>query len=142
MVLRTDATICVSRLARGASRGGSEAAGKIHHLPHGTPASFLAESPYHQPAMPPDDLGLRLPRPLLGYVGSIEGRVDWALLYRLSEAFPHASLVLVGDPPRHVAGTRPGSPTGRDAGRDPTSTRSVGGPMPSFPATIAPLTRS
>ena len=50
---------------------------------------------YHRPAHPPADIA-HLPRPLLGYVGSMEDRVDWPLLERLATRFPSASLVLVG----------------------------------------------
>jgi glycosyltransferase involved in cell wall biosynthesis len=99
MVLRTDATVCVARHRADELRAAiPEAAAKIHHLPHGTPEAFLAERPFHQPAPAPADLA-SLPRPILGYIGSIEGRVDWALLTRLSVAFPRASIVLVGNTP-------------------------------------------
>ncbi len=99
IVLRTDATICVARYRADELRGAiPEAAEKIHHVPHGTPAAFLVERPLDGPAPAPDDI-VHLPGPLLGYVGSIEGRVDWPLLTRLSAAFPQASLVLVGNPP-------------------------------------------
>ena len=43
--------------------------------------SFLAEHPAYRPAVPPADIA-HLPRPLLGYVGSIEDRVDWRLMER------------------------------------------------------------
>ena len=99
MVLRADATICVARYRADELRAAvPEAAEKIHHLPHGTPAAFLADEPYHRPASAPEDIA-HLPRPLLGYVGSIGPRVDWPLMKRLSEAFPQASLVVVGEQP-------------------------------------------
>lgn len=72
-----------------------EAANRIHHIPHGTPSRFLAPSPLERPADPPADLA-GLSRPLLGYVGSMEDRVDWELMDRLSLAFPAASIVVVG----------------------------------------------
>lgn len=98
-VLRTGATVCVSRARADALRTAiPEAAERIHHLPHGTPAAFLAEHPLHLPASAPDDIS-RLPRPLLGYIGSAERRVDWPLLVRLSESMPEASLVIVGRAP-------------------------------------------
>jgi glycosyltransferase involved in cell wall biosynthesis len=101
MVLRAQATICVANSrAEELRKAIPEAAGKIHHLPHGTPAAFLAEDPQHRPAAPPDDLA-HLPRPLLGYVGSIEGRVDWPLLNRLAGAVPSGSIVVVGKAPSH-----------------------------------------
>jgi len=99
MVLRADATICVSRYRADELRAAvPEAAEKIHHLPHGTPAAFLADQPHHRPAPAPEDIA-HLPRPLLGYVGSIGPRVDWPLMKRLSEAFPQTSVVVVGKTP-------------------------------------------
>ena len=52
-------------------------------------------SPLVRPAEPPPDIA-HLPRPLLGYVGSLEDRVDWELMDRLSHEFPDASIVVVG----------------------------------------------
>ncbi len=98
-VLRTGATICVARARADALRASiPEAAGRIHHLPHGTPDRFLTREPLDRPTPAPGDIA-HLPRPLLGYVGSVEGRVDWRLMRRLSESFPGASIVIVGRPP-------------------------------------------
>jgi glycosyltransferase involved in cell wall biosynthesis len=72
-------------------------------LPHGAPTPFLAPKPLVQPAEPPEEIA-RLPRPLLGYIGSMEDRVDWELMDRLSREFPDASIVVLG---------RPGSPVAR-----------------------------
>lgn len=95
-VREADLTVCVSRLRRDALRDAvPEAAGKIRHLPHGTPSSALDPAPHLEPAPPPDDLAA-LPRPRLGFVGSLEDRVDWTLLTRLADAFPRASIVLIG----------------------------------------------
>ncbi|QEH33672.1 Putative teichuronic acid biosynthesis glycosyltransferase TuaH [Aquisphaera giovannonii] len=102
LVHAADVTVCVSahraRCLRSAWPG---LAGRIHHIPHGTPSAFLSPAPNHRPAAAPDDLAA-LPRPRLGYVGSIESRVDWKLMDRLAKAFPHASIVVVGSipPPR------------------------------------------
>jgi glycosyltransferase involved in cell wall biosynthesis len=96
-------TVCVSRLRADELRAAvPEAAGKVRHLPHGAPTRSLGERAWAHPAPAPADLA-RLPRPLLGYVGTLEDRVDWALLSRLSDTFPHASVVIVGKPgsPRH-----------------------------------------
>jgi glycosyltransferase involved in cell wall biosynthesis len=98
-VLGTGATVCVARARAEELRAAiPEAAHRIHHLPHGTPAAFLADRPLDRPAPAPADIA-PLPRPLLGYVGSAEGRVDWRLMLRLADAFPAASLVIVGRPP-------------------------------------------
>jgi teichuronic acid biosynthesis glycosyltransferase TuaH len=92
----TDATVCVSRLRAEELRAlVPEAADRIHHVPHGTPTSFIAELPLNRPAAPPADLS-HLPRPYLGYVGSLEDRVDWVLLDRISRDFPAASIVVIG----------------------------------------------
>ncbi len=95
-VLAADVTVCVSRLRADELMATiPEAAGRIHHVPHGAPTPFLADAPLERPAQPPPDLA-RLPRPYLGYVGSLEDRVDWELLGKLSRDFPEASIVVVG----------------------------------------------
>jgi glycosyltransferase involved in cell wall biosynthesis len=99
LVLQSDATVCVARYRADELRSAiPEAAGKIHHIPHGTPEAFLAEQPRHRPALAPEEIS-HLPRPLLGYVGSIGPRVDWELMCRLASAFPQASVVVVGEEP-------------------------------------------
>lgn len=99
MVLRADATVCVSRSRAESLRERlPEAAGKIQHIPHGTPENFLAAEPFHRPAPAPEDIAA-LPRPLFGYIGSIEERVDWKLLARLRDQPPTGSIVIVGNPP-------------------------------------------
>jgi glycosyltransferase involved in cell wall biosynthesis len=91
-----DVTVCVSRLRALELRElVPEAAVRIHHVPHGAPTRFLAERPLSLPAEPPADLAT-LPRPYLGYIGSLEDRVDWELMDRLSQEFPTASIVVVG----------------------------------------------
>jgi teichuronic acid biosynthesis glycosyltransferase TuaH len=104
-VRESDLTVCVSRLRAEQLRAAvPEASDRIHHLPHGFPTTCLSEHPWDRPAPPPPDLAA-LPRPLLGYVGTLEDRVDWSLLTRLSERFPRASIVVVGKtaPRRHGA---------------------------------------
>jgi teichuronic acid biosynthesis glycosyltransferase TuaH len=97
-VRESDLTVCVSRLRAEELRGAvPEASDRIRHLPHGFPSASLAEHAWDRPAPPPADLAA-LPRPILGYVGSLEDRVDWRLLTRLSEALPRASVVVVGRP--------------------------------------------
>ncbi len=97
-VIESDLTVCVSRVRADELRAAiPEAADRIRHLPHGAPTSVVAEQAWHRPAPPPDDIA-GLPRPLLGCVGSLNDRVDWKVLTRLSEALPEASIVLVGTP--------------------------------------------
>src|SRR3954452_8905075 len=97
-VREADLTVCVSRLRAEELRAAvPEATERIRHLPHGFPSASLAEHPWERPAPAPADLAA-LPRPILGYVGSLEDRIDWTLLTRLSEALPRASVVIVGRP--------------------------------------------
>jgi teichuronic acid biosynthesis glycosyltransferase TuaH len=96
MVLAADVTVCVSRLRTEELQSlVPEAAARIHHVPHGAPTSFLAPEPLVRPAEPPADLA-HLPRPYLGYIGSLEDRVDWELMDRISQTFPEASMIVVG----------------------------------------------
>lgn len=96
--LESDLTICVSRVRAEELRAAvPEAAAKIRHLPHGAPTASLAEHAWEQAAPAPDDIA-SLPRPLLGFIGSLEDRLDWKLLTRLSEALPEASIILIGRP--------------------------------------------
>ena len=48
-----------------------------------------------------------LPRPLLGYTGSIDDRLDFDLILQLADRYPHGSIVFVGAiSPRLSAGAR------------------------------------
>jgi glycosyltransferase involved in cell wall biosynthesis len=96
MVRSADVTVCVARLRADELKAAvPEAAGRIHHIPHGAPTPFLAERPLARPGEPPEDIA-HLPRPLLGYIGSMEDRVDWDLMDRLSRDLPSASIVVLG----------------------------------------------
>ncbi len=75
------------------------AAGRIVHLPLGAPARAIAPAPQARPASPPSDIA-HLPRPLLGFVGSLEDRIDWGLLEHLGRAFPEGSIILIGRDPK------------------------------------------
>jgi glycosyltransferase involved in cell wall biosynthesis len=95
-VLESDLTVCVSRLRCEELRNAVPAAAhRIHHLPHGAPRNVLRLGMHVEPAAGPNDLR-ELPRPILGYVGTLEDRVDWSLLDRLAEDQPSGSLVLIG----------------------------------------------
>jgi hypothetical protein len=95
-VARADLTLCSSNLrAEQLRQTVPGAADRIRHFPHGAPSHSVEPAPYHRPAAPPDDIA-HLPRPILGYVGSMEDRVDWQLLEQLARQFPSASLVLIG----------------------------------------------
>lgn len=95
-VRRSDLTVCVAKVRADELRQAlPQCAGKIHHMPHGAPSWTIADRALHRPDALPDDIR-HLPRPILGYVGSLEDRVDWVLLERVAKAIPEASVVLVG----------------------------------------------
>ena len=95
-VREADLTVCTSIYrAEELRQAVPEAAGKIRHLPHGAPSAAIPSSPRHLPAEPPADIA-HLPRPLIGYVGTLEDRVDWELMDAVAQANPNASIVLVG----------------------------------------------
>jgi glycosyltransferase involved in cell wall biosynthesis len=75
-----------------------DVAERIIHLPHGAPAAAISPAPQCRPDQAPDDLAA-LPRPLLGFVGTLEDRIDWSLIAFLAAAFPNGSIVLVGREP-------------------------------------------
>jgi glycosyltransferase involved in cell wall biosynthesis len=96
LVRAADATVCVSRLRTDELQAlVPEAAFRIHHIPHGAPTPFMSEFPLTRPAGPPPDLA-HLSRPYLGYVGSLEDRVDWELMDQISQTFPDASIIVLG----------------------------------------------
>jgi glycosyltransferase involved in cell wall biosynthesis len=64
--------------------------GAAYHLPQGVNFDHFAEPR----AEPPDLAGI--PRPRIGFAGSLSTQCDVDLLVRLATAFPDASLVLVG----------------------------------------------
>jgi glycosyltransferase involved in cell wall biosynthesis len=97
-------TVCVSKVRCDELRRlVPEAADRIQHLPHGTPSALLGTSPQYLAAPPPSDIA-HLPRPFLGYVGTLEDRIDWPLMIRLADEFPHASILLVGRLPAGRSG--------------------------------------
>jgi len=98
-VAEADLTVCASKLrCEELRRAVPAAADRVRHLPHGAPTAVVPAAPSARPGPAPADLA-GLPRPLLGYVGSLEDRIDWDLLRRLADAFPAASIVLIGRRP-------------------------------------------
>ena len=95
-VREADLSACTSLLrAEELRRAVPEAAGRILHLPHGAPSGSIPDRPRDRPDGPPEDIA-HLPRPLIGYVGTLDDRVDWALMGRVASTNPGASIVLVG----------------------------------------------
>ena len=95
-VRRAEMTVCTSALrAEELRQAVPEASAKIRHLPHGAPSASIPDQPQFLPAIAPEDIG-HLPRPLVGYVGTLEDRVDWSLMRDVAQTNPTASFVLVG----------------------------------------------
>lgn len=68
------------------------ARGSVHHVPQGVNFEhFAAPGPI-------DAEVASLPRPILGFSGTIEPRLDLPILEGLADRFPDGSLVLVGEP--------------------------------------------
>jgi len=68
--------------------------GNVHFYGCGVDAVHFAKARGEGTPVPP--AVARLPRPVLGYFGVIDERLDYALLARLAEAFPRASIAMVG----------------------------------------------
>jgi glycosyltransferase involved in cell wall biosynthesis len=99
VVERADLSVFCARVRAEALRATvPQASGRIVHLPHGAPSRSILEAPQHRPAEAPADIA-SLPRPLLGFVGSLEDRVDWGLVDRLARDFVRGSIVLIGRRP-------------------------------------------
>ena len=98
LVSRATATVCVARFRADELRGRSR--GVLNNPPYSSRHSGLVPGQASRlpPGVRPADIA-HLPRPLLGYVGSIEDRVDWQLMKKLSAAFSGASIVIVGRSP-------------------------------------------
>ena len=84
-----DLTVCVSRLRAEELRSprSRKQPGRIHHVPHGARRRSWPRARSQRPAEPPADIA-GLPRPYLGYIGSLEDRVDWELMDRISRDVP------------------------------------------------------
>ena len=74
------------------------AAAKIHHLPNGTRESFLVPQPLSKPESLPADLA-QISGPVLGYLGSISGRINWEIVEAVLRRSSSASVVFIGPPP-------------------------------------------
>jgi hypothetical protein len=80
-----------------------QARDRIVHLPHGAPEGAIPAAPADRPGPPPLEIAQR-PRPYLGFVGSLEDRVDWNLIERLAGEFPKGSIFLIGREPAPCPG--------------------------------------
>jgi glycosyltransferase involved in cell wall biosynthesis len=66
----------------------------VHLVPNGVDLKL-----FRKPSVPPPELA-SIPRPVLGYVGTVDYRMDFGLLERIARRRPEWSLVLAG-PCRH-----------------------------------------
>lgn len=66
---------------------------KIEFLPNGVDFDFFIKNGLNAP--PPPDIE-KLPRPIIGFVGSLFSWIDTNLIFAAAKSFPQASLVLVG----------------------------------------------
>lgn len=66
-----------------------------HLLPHGVDYAAFARAARGEVVLPGDLEELQ--RPIIGYVGLVDARLDLALLREVAFTFPHCTLVLVGD---------------------------------------------
>ena len=95
-------TICVAaERARQLRQTFPNHAHKILHVPHSAPEWTIPDQPFYEPGPLPRELK-GIPRPILGYLGGLEDRLDWSLLIKIADRFPDASLVLVGPKPSLV----------------------------------------
>jgi glycosyltransferase involved in cell wall biosynthesis len=105
MVVGTAASLTKTKFPR---------SGRAYHLPQGVNYQHFAE-----PRPLPADLA-GLPRPLIGFAGGLARACDLPLLGRIADAFPDASIVLIGPnaldeselaqfrrPNVHMLGSRP-----------------------------------
>ena len=90
--------ICAGSRADALRADVPEAAERILHVPHGATALGNRRATARPSGAAPEAIA-HLPRPFLGFVGSLEDRVDWDLVRRVAEAFPEGSVVLLGRPP-------------------------------------------
>jgi hypothetical protein len=70
---------------------------RAHYLGHGVDYDhFAAARPANGPAQPPEVLR-RLPRPVIGYYGSLDSyTIDLELLRKVARSFPQATLLVIG----------------------------------------------
>ena len=100
-------------------------------VPFGFPVDLV--DAYDAAVEPPEYRAL--PRPLLGYTGGIDDRLDFELIVALADRFSEGSLVLVGHPsPRLSRGAR-------DGAREPPQHPPPGPAGARGPAGVHPLPR-
>lgn len=87
LIARAHVTICVSiHQAEAFRRRHPQHAAKIHHLPHGLAEGMLNPAPEDAPRAN-----------LVGYVGNLSDRVDWAFVDAVAQLAPELSFEFVGN---------------------------------------------
>ena len=96
MVRAADVTVCVSQLRALELQERCSRDGRANSPRSARSSDVVPGTATTRPAgRAPADVA-HLPRPYLGYIGSLEDRVDWQLMDRISRAFPEASIIVVG----------------------------------------------
>ncbi|MFM7130604.1 MAG: glycosyltransferase [bacterium] len=99
IITKADFTVCVATSQAEKFRALYPArADRIFHLPHASPEWTIPSEPQLLPRSLPD-LFADIPRPIIGYLGGLEDRLDWPLIQRIAIEFPDCSIVLVGPKP-------------------------------------------
>ena len=89
MIERADLVICAGHYRAEEMRNTHpHKAAAIHHIPNPVPANFICK---------PEEAVTHNKRPVIGFIGSIEERVDTAAIVALAKAIPEADIVLRSD---------------------------------------------
>ena len=105
LLARADLVFAGGRSLHAARRGRHP---RVHLFPSGVDAAHFA--PAADPATPPAPELAALPRPVLGYYGVIDERLDLGLVAALAAADPSWSVVLVGPVAKLAPGDLPRAP--------------------------------
>lgn len=93
LLARADTVICASMGMEEQLRPRTR---RTVYVPHGVHTAFFATDPGGHP-VPPPELAT-LPRPIIGYFGSLDALLDTALVDALAAAHPEWSFVYIGTP--------------------------------------------
>lgn len=135
LIAEADMVICAGAfLATHLAGLNPDRARDIHHIPNPVPIEFLSEEPTTAPYF----AGTR-PKPVLGYVGAIQGRLELEAMLRLARALPQADIRV------HSAEAAIGSPFSNQANiklYPPVPRRQVPALIREFDVCLLPQPRS
>ncbi len=104
LVRAADLTVCIAgERRRVLCERVAEARARICHIPIGCSPELMVEDVLRAPRALPRPLAA-LPRPVVGHVGALNWRFDFALLGEVARALPRVSFLLGGDVPRAADG--------------------------------------